>query len=184
MLLKFRIQSTPNPRARKYMVSDELKASGKVSYTNLEECSHVPMAQSLLSIPSVSQIHFFENVVTVTQNGSTDWQEIDHAVQNAINSKMKDHDIYFSDVNPSLKKPTKKLPPDLAEIDMILENSIRSGLQADGGDIEVIDYHDNILSVKYLGACGSCPSAMTGTLNAIRQILQEKFNKDLEVVVL
>ena len=185
MSLKFRIQSTPNPRARKYVINDELKATGRVSYSSKEECHHVPMAEALLCVPGVSQVHFFENVVTVTQSGSINWQEIDKSVQAVISENINNHDIYFSDMDPQLKKPTKKnLSPELAKIDAIIERTIRPGLQSDGGDVEVVAYEEHILTVKYLGACGSCPSAMTGTLNAIRDILRDEYDPSLDVAVL
>jgi Fe-S cluster biogenesis protein NfuA len=34
---------------------------------------------------------------------------------------------------------------------------IRPGLQADGGDIELIGVKDGIVSVRLVGACGNCP---------------------------
>ena len=60
-MIRFRIQSTPNPRARKYVLDRDLKNSGKVTYKNTNECEHVPLAVALFKIPGVEQIHFFEN---------------------------------------------------------------------------------------------------------------------------
>ncbi|MCD6320502.1 MAG: NifU family protein [Candidatus Desulfofervidaceae bacterium] len=41
-------------------------------------------------------------------------------------------------------------------------NRIRPNLQADGGDIELIDIVDGIVKVKLKGACAGCPmSQMT-----------------------
>ena len=41
-------------------------------------------------------------------------------------------------------------------------DEIRPALQADGGDVEFIDYSDGIVHVRMQGACGSCPmSVMT-----------------------
>ena len=37
--------------------------------------------------------------------------------------------------------------------------SIRGHLQADGGDIEFVDYVDGIVKVKLHGACHGCPHA-------------------------
>lgn len=54
---------------------------------------------------------------------------------------------------------------------------VRPALQADGGDVELIDVKDGIVSVRLTGACGSCPmSTMTlkmGVERAIRQELPE-----------
>ncbi len=41
-------------------------------------------------------------------------------------------------------------------------DGIRPALQADGGDVEFVDFHDGIVTVRMKGACGGCPmSQMT-----------------------
>ena len=183
-MLQFRIQSTPNPRARKYVLDCTVKAEGKVSYQEAGECEHVPLAASLLQVPAITQVHFFANVLTVTQDGSFDWGNLDHLVQNLVNEKIIDHDIHFQDHLDKPRTVKADLSPDLAKIDGILDRTIRPGLQMDGGDIEVVEFSDNILTVRYMGACGGCPSAMLGTLEAIKEILREEFHAELEIVAL
>jgi len=39
-------------------------------------------------------------------------------------------------------------------------NEIRPALQADGGDVEFIDFHEGVVTVRMQGACGSCPMSM------------------------
>jgi Fe-S cluster biogenesis protein NfuA len=39
-------------------------------------------------------------------------------------------------------------------------NEIRPALQADGGDVEFIDFHEGIVTVRMTGACGNCPMSM------------------------
>ncbi|MCL1971409.1 MAG: NifU family protein [Endomicrobia bacterium] len=56
--------------------------------------------------------------------------------------------------------------------------TIRPHLQADGGNVELIDVsEDGTVFVKLTGACGSCPmAAMTlqyGVTNAIKQAVPE-----------
>jgi Fe-S cluster biogenesis protein NfuA len=45
------------------------------------------------------------------------------------------------------------------KIEKVLEE-IRPALQADGGDVEFIDFHEGIVSVRMTGACGNCPMSM------------------------
>jgi Fe-S cluster biogenesis protein NfuA len=59
----------------------------------------------------------------------------------------------------------------LATIDVI-----RPALQADGGDITLVDFHKDtgVVDVELVGACGSCP-ASTMTLKAgIERILKDR----------
>lgn len=56
--------------------------------------------------------------------------------------------------------------------------SVRPHLQADGGNVELIDVsEDGIVKVKLTGACGGCPmAAMTlqyGVTNAIKKAVLE-----------
>jgi Fe-S cluster biogenesis protein NfuA len=38
------------------------------------------------------------------------------------------------------------------------------------------------LNIRYQGACGSCPSSLTGTLMAIENMLKTEVDPELEVV--
>lgn len=40
-------------------------------------------------------------------------------------------------------------------VEKVLE-SVRPGLQADGGDVELVDIQDGEVFVRMLGACGGC----------------------------
>lgn len=183
-MLQFRIQSTPNPNARKYILNADVKREGKVSYRDPSDCSHVPLAFELLKLDGVSQVHFFENVVTVTQNGDTDWSFLDEKVQDTVSELIDTHDIDFVDVTDNEAERRANLPKEVLQIEEVLDHTIRPGLQMDGGDLEVLEYHENVVTIKYLGACGGCPSSMEGTLHAIRGILQDEINPDIEVVAI
>ena len=46
----------------------------------------------------------------------------------------------------------------------MLDEEVRPYLQNDGGDLHVLGLDGNKLSVHYQGACGTCPSSISGTL--------------------
>ena len=58
-------------------------------------------------------------------------------------------------------------------------NSIRPALQADGGDVELIDVKDGIVKVKLKGACGTCPSA----LMTLKQGIEVRVKEDIPEIV-
>jgi Fe-S cluster biogenesis protein NfuA len=45
-----------------------------------------------------------------------------------------------------------------AKIEEVLKQ-IKPALQADGGDVELVDVNQGIVKVRLKGACGSCPMA-------------------------
>jgi Fe-S cluster biogenesis protein NfuA len=53
-------------------------------------------------------------------------------------------------------------------------NRIRPALQADGGDVELVDIEDGIVKVRLTGACGGCPmSQMTLKMGIERHLKKE-----------
>ena len=53
-------------------------------------------------------------------------------------------------------------------------NEIRPALQADGGDVEFIDFNEGIVTVRLQGACGSCPMSMMTLKHGIEARLREE----------
>ncbi len=179
--VKMMTQMTPNPNALKFIVSSDVKRTGKISLSDPKACDYLPLAREILRTPAVVQVHLFENVITVTQDGSRDWSEVEEDVELVLMQTLPFHDPDFASPEEILRL---NLPPELQKIEDILDSTVRSALQADGGDVEVVALDNHILTIRYQGACGDCPSSMAGTLSAIRSVLQEEFDPELEVVAL
>lgn len=176
-----RIQSTPNPRARKYILNSVIKTTSKISYQDPGDCEHVPLAHGLLQISGVVQVHLFENVLTITQNGARIWQELDELVQAIVADLIDAHDPDFVDMLQQ-DPQRRQIPDHLLEVENILDATIRPSLHMDGGDVEVVGMEDDLITIRYLGACGGCPSSLEGTLYAIKQVIGEGLGRDVEVV--
>ena len=67
------------------------------------------------------------------------------------------------------------------EVSDVLDK-LRPFLQRDGGDVELVDVEDGIIKLKLVGACGSCPSSLTGTLMAIENMIKEEIDPEIEVI--
>lgn len=63
----------------------------------------------------------------------------------------------------------------------LLDTDIRPYVQADGGDIELIAVEGNVVKVKLLGACVTCPSSMGTLKHGVQARLQAKLSKDIVV---
>lgn len=62
-------------------------------------------------------------------------------------------------------------------------DKIRPNLQADGGDVQLIDVTDNgIVKVKLLGACHGCPMAQMTLKNGIERFLKKEIPEVREVI--
>jgi Fe-S cluster biogenesis protein NfuA len=179
------IQSTPNPNALKFVLNVPVKSEGNFTYKSTVECVHNPLARAIFDLnPSIREVYFFDNYITVTQDGKTDWDDIEESIRSTITKKIADHDPDFKTEEPKRAAPTTAASgPDVDKINEILDQTVRPALQMDGGDIRVIDYKDNRVTVFYQGACGSCPSSAMGTLTAIENILRDQFHPEVTVAL-
>jgi Fe-S cluster biogenesis protein NfuA len=51
---------------------------------------------------------------------------------------------------------------------------VRPSLQADGGDVQLVDVgNDGVVKVRLTGACGGCPMSQMTLKNGIERILKE-----------
>jgi Fe-S cluster biogenesis protein NfuA len=176
------VEPTPNPNALKFVCDTVIRTEGKVSFKDPMECHDIPLARALFELRGVDQIHFFQNVVTISKFSFEPWDELESKILKTLEVELPKHDPNFSLFDPELER-RKNLSPALIDIEAILDKRIRPGLQGDGGDLVCLSYEDNVLLIKYQGACGTCPSSTAGTLEAIRQILKDEYSEDIEVYI-
>lgn len=179
-----RTQFTPNPLAIKFIVNAPIKIDGKATFKNKEEARSLKLAEDLFMVKGVEQLHMFENVVTVTHRADTHRNELIEQVSSVLQTRLNVHNPHFIlDGEIEKKEKRESRSPEIDQIEEILDRTIRPGLQADGGDIEILDFKDNVVTLSYEGACGSCPSSMYGTLDAILSILQAEFHPDVDIMI-
>ncbi len=67
----------------------------------------------------------------------------------------------------------QEVRPVRPEVEKVLE-SIRPHLQADGGDVELVDVEGGVVKVRLVGACGGCPMATMTLKGGIEATLKER----------
>ncbi len=61
-------------------------------------------------------------------------------------------------------------------------DKIRQYLQADGGDIELVEVEDGIVKVKLLGACKGCPMAQMTIQQGVEKAIKKEVPEVKSVV--
>jgi NFU1 iron-sulfur cluster scaffold homolog, mitochondrial len=180
------IESTPNPNAMKFILKEPLTWGITRSYDNAEAAKNDKLAAALFENEHVTSVFYVDHWITVTQNGKANWPELtrklavlirDAPAADAQSAQM------MQEAQASFD-PSKLSEADLARLDKIneiLDEQIRPYLQNDGGDLHVVGLEGNTLSVHYQGACGSCPSSLSGTLTGIENLVRQ-IEPDIEVV--
>lgn len=171
------VQPTPNPKALKFVTNVPL-SEGRFTIKYLTEVKDYPLLKAVLGVSGVDTIFVADNYITVTKFAYKSWDEVEPEIAEQFKNYLQSHVPYKQEI-----KEKEYATPELKEIDAVLDKHIRPGLQGDGGDLNVLEYTDNVLYIRYQGACSACPSSTTGTLMAIKTILQENYNEDIDVQI-
>jgi Fe-S cluster biogenesis protein NfuA len=56
----------------------------------------------------------------------------------------------------------------------LIDSEIRPAIAQDGGDVTFVGFEDGLVQLKLIGACGTCPSALTTLRMGIERLLVEE----------
>ena len=60
-------------------------------------------------------------------------------------------------------------------------DELRVHLQADGGDLEIVNVDGKKVKVRLKGACGCCPHATMTIKDGLQRILREEIDPEIEI---
>jgi Fe-S cluster biogenesis protein NfuA len=61
-------------------------------------------------------------------------------------------------------------------------DKIRPALEADGGNVELVDVKDGVVTVRLTGACAGCPMSVMTLKNGIERIVMQEVPEVKEVI--
>ena len=178
------IEHTPNPNAMKFILKEPLTWGITHSYENAEQAQADALAAALFDIEYVTNVFYVDKWLTVTKDGKTDWPELVRKIAEVIRAAPAADAQSAATVaaaTTAIAGLSSKDQQRLGRINVLLDEQVRPHLQNDGGDLHVLSLDGNRLSVHYQGACGTCPSSISGTLRGIENLVRS-IEPDIEVV--
>ena len=185
-------EPTPNPAALKFNLNTKAIDNGSRSFNNDIEAEGDPFAETMFSFGVVSALLIQDRFVSVTLVSAEEWELLIDPVIQTIEESL----VYYDNKEEAGEKKATILdevdlekfdtysdPIKVEIIDAYMDENIRPLLAADGGNVLVENFEDNVLRIRYQGACGSCSKAESGTLVAIQSILQKNLSSDLSVLI-
>ena len=70
----------------------------------------------------------------------------------------------------------------MADVEQAVEQHIRPILEADGGNIEIVDIKDNLIYCRLMGACAGCAGAATTLKLMVEKTLKDVVAEQLKVI--
>ncbi|MBA2734727.1 MAG: NifU family protein [Acidobacteria bacterium] len=183
------IQETPNPNAVKFILKEPVTNGVARQFDSADKAQNDPLAKALFDMSHVVSVFYMDKMVTIEKTDEGDWDEL--LPQLAVPIRATESTATTT-TTPGTSSDAASLggslaavmsdDPRLAQINEILDEKVRPALMSDGGYLEVLGIKDNTLSIRYQGACGSCPSSLTGTLMAIEGMIKQEVDPELEVI--
>ena len=184
------IQETPNPNAVKFILKEAVSYGTSHSFDSAAKAADDQLAKSLFEIGEVVSVFYMDKMITVEKADEADWDEIlpllavpiraTEAVPTTNGANGKNGSA-ASAVGGAIAAAASDNPT-IIQINELLDERIRPFLASDGGWLEIVDLQDKTLKIRYQGACGSCPSSLTGTLSAIENMIRDEIDSEIEVV--
>lgn len=177
------IEETPNPNAVKFILREPVSNGVARQYGSADLAENDPLAKSLFDVGHVVSVFYMDKMITVEKDEEGDWDELLPAL--AVPIRAADPVNSSAAAAAAVGGPIAAVmsdDPRLLKINEILDERVRPALMGDGGYLEVLGLSDHTLSIRYQGACGSCPSSLTGTLMAIEGMLKQEVDPELEVI--
>ena len=178
------IEETPNPNAVKFILREPVSNGVARQYSSAELAENDSLAKSLFDVGHVVSVFYMDKMITVEKDDEGDWDELLPALAvpiRAAEAVSSSAAAAAAAVGGPIAALTSD-DPRLLRINEILDERVRPALMGDGGYLEVLGLSDHTLSIRYQGACGSCPSSLTGTLMAIESMLKQEIDPELEVI--
>jgi Fe-S cluster biogenesis protein NfuA len=181
------IQETPNPNAVKFILKEPVSHGTSHSFKSAEDAADNELAKSIFDVGEVVSVFYMDKMITVEKTDDVEWDEVLPTLAVPIRAAA----------SVAVASPAKKAAaatvggaiaaaasddPKLVQINELLDDRIRPYLAGDGGWLEVVELEAETLKIRYEGACGSCPSSLTGTLMAIENMIREEIDPDITVV--
>lgn len=180
------IEETPNPNAVKFILREPVTSGTTRSFSSVAQAQDDPLAKSLFDVGHVVSVFYMDRMVTVEKDEEGDWDELLPALAVPIRAAepvAASASAAAAAVGGAMAAVVSD-DPRLVKINEILDERVRPALMGDGGYLEILGLKENTLSIRYQGACGSCPSSLTGTLMAIEGMLKQEVDPELEVVAM
>ena len=180
------IEETPNPNAVKFILKEPVTAGTTRSFHSAGEAADDALAGPLFAVGDVSSVFYMDRMVTVEKTDEADWDDLLPRLAVPIRAAAGVASNGGAAPQPSgVGGPLGAImsdDPRLVRINEILDEKVRPYLASDGGWLEVLSLNDKTLTIRYQGACGSCPSSLSGTLLGIEGLIRQEIDPDIEVV--
>ena len=178
------IEYTPNPNAVKFVLRQPVALGFPKSFPDATIAEADPLAKALFAVGHVTSVFMQDKFLTITKDDDIVWVELLPLLAPSIRAAEGLGGDPLAGVSRP-ERPSIQCDPNdefLERVRKVLTIQILPALAADGGGLDIVGRHEKQVMIRYLGACTTCPSGLTGTLMAIEGVLKAEVDPEIVVI--
>ena len=171
---------TPNPDAFMFKVEEALVHTGTFEGRQGDDLKRLPLAEAILRHADADLVLIAPRFVTVRKKPEADWMTLRPTLVREIISFIDSGEMaVLEDVPRRAPSPQNEIETRILEL---IDEEIRPAIAQDGGDLAYLGFEDGVVTIRLIGACGTCPSATSTLKMGIERLLVEEIDEVRAVV--
>lgn len=178
-------EMTPNPESMKFVCDRMLLDSDSVEFSSLQDATDCPLALTLFDFPFVKGVFIMNNVITLTKDSATEWNDVIPTLRQFIKLYLDDLKPVFNigfQVKQDGNAPQLDDNEVIGKIKEALDTYVKPAVEMDGGAIQFKSYHEGIVTLMLKGSCSGCPSSAITLKSGVEGLLKRIIPEVKEVV--
>jgi Fe-S cluster biogenesis protein NfuA len=154
-----RVEITPNPAARRFLLPRPLPLGEPIAFDRSSE-QRPAFAERLFKFAGVTNLLFAREFIAVSCDATaTPWTDLQFAIVGEITEALAEGEDRQLDDDWTEQQFSSDDPIE-QQIVELLRTRVAPRVAQDGGSITLLSYRDGVATVEMRGACGGCPSAL------------------------
>ena len=142
-----------NPSLCRFTSSRTLHVGTK-TVTRRDAAEGLPLAERLISLPSVEKIQLIGHLLVVTKSDEREWPELSKQIESVLTSYLiSDEALTADDVHDQMMligRSTRE------KVQYLIDAQINPGVAEHGGSEQVVDVKDESVYLRLHGGCQGC----------------------------
>ena len=176
---------TPNPESMKFVCDRMMLDGNSAEFSSLQDATDCPLALALFDFPFVKGVFIMNNVITLTKDSATEWNDVIPSLRQFIKLYLDDLKPVFNtgfQVKQDGNAPQLDDNEVIGKIKEALDTYVKPAVEMDGGAIQFKSYHEGIVTLMLKGSCSGCPSSAITLKSGVEGLLKRIIPEVKEVV--
>ncbi|MFN5214831.1 MAG: NifU family protein [Bacteroidota bacterium] len=178
-------EMTPNPESMKFVCDRMMLDGNSAEFSSLQDATDCPLALALFDFPFVKGVFIMNNVITLTKDSATEWNDVIPTLRQFIKLYLDDLKPVFNigfQVKQDGNAPQLDDNEVIGKIKEALDTYVKPAVEMDGGAIQFKSYHEGIVTLMLKGSCSGCPSSAITLKSGVEGLLKRIIPEVKEVV--